>query len=149
MDMALRGFFVRGAISVGDVYIDDIAVFGPAHLNAYEAEQKQAITPRVILANSAVEAACEYQATYPESESNPLSQRVRLDSDDLRFVNYLDFASHDVTLITQHRDIVSTKYQEHEADLRIQSKYCWVAKYHNNFCAEHSEKFGQLNIPFL
>lgn len=53
--MAIKGFFVRGAISVGDAYVDDIAVFGGALIEAYEGESMLARDPRIILTSTAVE----------------------------------------------------------------------------------------------
>lgn len=47
--MAIEGFFVRGAISIGDAYVDDIAVFGDALVQAYDGEINLARDPRIIL----------------------------------------------------------------------------------------------------
>ena len=49
LHMALAGFFVRGAIAIGDAYVDDVAVFGKALLEAHDAESKIARDPRIIL----------------------------------------------------------------------------------------------------
>ena len=35
--MSLAGFFVRGAIAIGEAYVDDVAVFGNALLEAHDA----------------------------------------------------------------------------------------------------------------
>lgn len=147
LDMASRGFFFRGAITVGDVFIDEFAVFGPALLNAYDAEREHADTPRVILTASALATECEYRANYPHSESYPLSQYLRADTDDRRFVNYLNAGLLDPELITQHRDAVAAKLKEFETNTKIGRKYRWVVEYHNSFCAEHAEQFAQQNVP--
>lgn len=149
LDMASRGFFFRGAISVGDVFIDGIAVFGPALLDAYCGESKHADFPRVILTTSAVEAECEYRANYPKSESYPLSRHVHVDSDNWHFVNYLNSGFLDGVLISRHRDVLVAKLKEFEKDIKIERKYRWVAEYHNAFCAEHPEEFRQWNVPLL
>lgn len=146
LDMATRGFFVRGAVSVGEVFIDDIAVFGPALLDAYEAEQERADTPRVILTSSAVEAERRYRATYPSSESYALSRFIRTDADDERFISYLDADFLDDVVIAQHRDAVEAKLNQFKGDTRICHKYRWVAEYHNSFCVQHTERFGQHQI---
>src|SRR5208283_3105609 len=36
--MVLEGFFIRGALTVGDAYVDEIAVFGPALTQTYTGE---------------------------------------------------------------------------------------------------------------
>lgn len=47
------GFLVRGGATLGDAFIDELGLFGPAIEEAYELEsgKDQAIYPRVILAN--------------------------------------------------------------------------------------------------
>src|SRR5687767_5770696 len=52
--MAMEGYFIRGAIAVGDAYVDEIAVFGEALIEAYEGESRLARDPRIILTESAV-----------------------------------------------------------------------------------------------
>jgi hypothetical protein len=46
---ALRGFWIRGAVTIGDLHHDDNIVFGPALNRAYVLESKQARYPRIIL----------------------------------------------------------------------------------------------------
>ena len=53
LGLAHEGFFVRGGVAVGALYIDDDMVFGPGLLDAHDAEQN-AKTPRVVLHESAV-----------------------------------------------------------------------------------------------
>ena len=43
--MTLKGFFVRGAISVGDLFLDENTAFGPALLEAHELESTRARDP--------------------------------------------------------------------------------------------------------
>src|ERR1700685_4672116 len=45
LTMAIRGFFVRGGIAIGDLYMDDIAVFGRGLIEAYNAEVRTARDP--------------------------------------------------------------------------------------------------------
>src|SRR5438046_884782 len=53
LELAKEGFFVRGALSVGPLYMDEHLVYGSALIEAYEAETKRARDPRVILTPSA------------------------------------------------------------------------------------------------
>ena len=46
--MALEGFFIRGAISIGETYVDDIVVFGDALTQAHTGESRRARDPRII-----------------------------------------------------------------------------------------------------
>lgn len=49
------GLLVRGGIAVGKAYCTDVNIFGSAYLDAYEAKQKTAITPRILRHKSAEE----------------------------------------------------------------------------------------------
>ncbi|HAS8485746.1 TPA: hypothetical protein RQJ43_001088 [Vibrio vulnificus] len=42
-----KGFFARGGVAFGDVFIDDLGFFGPAVERAHEIESKEAIFPRL------------------------------------------------------------------------------------------------------
>ncbi|CAO4172355.1 hypothetical protein EEDFHM_02073 [Methylorubrum populi] len=46
---ALNGFFIRGAVTVGDLFHDRTSVFGPALIRAHDLESREAKYPRVIL----------------------------------------------------------------------------------------------------
>lgn len=47
--VAIAGFFVRGAVTIGKLFHDDQIVFGPALNRAHELESSKAKYPRVIL----------------------------------------------------------------------------------------------------
>jgi len=49
ISLGLMGFWIRGAITIGDLYHNDDAVFGPGLNRAYELESKSAVYPRIIL----------------------------------------------------------------------------------------------------
>src|ERR1700734_1453383 len=45
----MKGFLLRGGITVGEVVHDDECVFGPGLVRAYELESKKAYYPRFVL----------------------------------------------------------------------------------------------------
>ncbi|SHF64854.1 hypothetical protein SAMN02745117_02366 [Lampropedia hyalina DSM 16112] len=47
-----EGYLVRGGISFGDAYLDDLSFFGPAVEEAFILESKKAVTPRILLSDS-------------------------------------------------------------------------------------------------
>ena len=49
LGLAMHGFWVRGAVTIGDLYHDAEIVFGPALNQAYELESREAIYSRAIL----------------------------------------------------------------------------------------------------
>jgi hypothetical protein len=90
LNMAIRGYFVRGAISVADAYVDDIAVFGDALIEAYVGESKLARDPRIVLTESAVRAAKSHLHYYSDPKDAPHSRDILKDADGQWFLNYLD-----------------------------------------------------------
>jgi hypothetical protein len=53
--MALNGFFVRGGLSYGYLFMDEYTVYGPAILDAYSLESKKARDPRIVLSENVLE----------------------------------------------------------------------------------------------
>jgi hypothetical protein len=150
LSMVLKGYFVRGAVSVGDVYIDDIAVFGSALTDAYEGEQTLARDPRIILTSSAVERVKQHLTYYGNSAYAPQVRDLLCDADGQWFLNYLDEIliaedeiGPDYESLLAHKEVVEAKLMEFAAKPTIFSKYAWVAGYHNAFCDMHSNHFGK------
>jgi len=151
LEMANAGFFVRGAISVGDAYVDDIAVFGSGFIEAYQAESRLAIDPRIILAPSAAEAVRKHLAYYGQTELAPQYRDLYQDVDGQWFLSYLEttlFGIHEDLQgpmyheLDRHKQSVESKLREFRPEPRIWSKYAWVANYHNYFCDQNPEHFN-------
>jgi len=143
LDLALEGFFVRGGIALGDLYLDEEIVFGPALIDAHNCESLQAVNPRVVLHGSAEKAIeAEFKRTEHLIPSMPAYNRCFCrDADGLLFVNYLssitEFEYDDriyFETLDRHRTSVEAKLSEFSTDTRILSKYLWSASYHNWFC---------------
>lgn len=50
-----RGFLVRGGIALGDLHHRDNVIFGPALNEAVQIEQREAVYPRILVSDAAVE----------------------------------------------------------------------------------------------
>lgn len=115
------GFAVRGAVAVGDIYIDGAEVIGPAFLDAYEAESKIAKTARVILSRSALEQILTPYRTREFDGSN-----LFVSGDGLVALRYDDQLPEDVMKIQRRvrrrRDLAS-KYDEMIAVLANQEAF--------------------------
>ena len=74
------GWLLRGGITIGSLFIDDVMVWGKALLRAYELEDKIAIYPRVIIDNN---------VTQNISEDDKSYGFIRYDNDGFAFLNYL------------------------------------------------------------
>ena len=86
---AFDGFFVRGGIAVGDVYVDDTLIYGKALLDAYEAAEKKADWPRIVFAPSAIEYLHKHLRYYGSVSSAPHNRHVFIDNDDQWVLDYL------------------------------------------------------------
>ncbi len=148
-NLSMHGFFARGAIAVGDAFVDDIAVYGSALTDAYQGETELARDPRVILMPSAVQAANEHLSYYGRQSHAPQAREILCDSDGQWFVNYLEevlFAMPDAgpfyREFERHRLAVEEKLRAYKSEPPILQKYIWVANYHNWFCDFHSDHFS-------
>lgn len=147
--MVIEGFFIRGALSVGDAYVDEITVFGSALSEAYAGESSLARDPRIILTSSAVKTAKKHLTYYGNPQHAPHVRDILCDSDGQWFLNYLDCVLGAVDEygpfyeeFLKHKMVVEEKLEEHRGNPPIWSKYAWVAGYHNYFCDLHSYYFS-------
>lgn len=148
-NMAIRGYFVRGAISVAPAYVDEIAVFGDALGEAYVGESKLARDPRIILTASAVATAKGHLDYYHPPSRAPHVRDILKDADGQWFINYLEsvLIAEDehgpfYTEFLQHKSAVEDKLAMHKNNPPVWAKYAWIAGYHNYFCDLHPTHFG-------
>lgn len=140
--LAIRGFFVRGAISIGPAYVDDFGVFGEALVEAYSGEQRLARDPRIVLCASARQEVVEHIGYYADADYSPQNRELRQDTDGQAFVSYLEHLApapdepggFGLVEVRRHRDVVEGQLQAFQRQPRIWAKYEWVARYHNHFC---------------
>lgn len=149
LNMILQGFYVRGAISVGDVYIDEIAVVGNPLTEAYNGESKLARDPRIILTETAKKYVDSHLEYYGRESHAPQVSELLQDSDGQWFVNYLDSILLDkedniigYETLKKHKECVELELKKHKGVPDVFSKYAWVAGYHNYFCELHQDYFS-------
>jgi hypothetical protein len=74
------GWLVRGGITIGELFIDNLMVWGSALLRAYELESHIAIYPRIVID----------QFVLPELENNKkVTDYLSSDFDGVTFLNYM------------------------------------------------------------
>lgn len=148
-----HGFFVRGGMTVGPIYMDDDIAFGKGLLDAYEAETNLARDPRIVLDSSAMDLVHQHLAFYATIADTPHNYTVLVDTDAQMFVNYLylpidgaEGLPEEFRLqIEQHRDLIVERLRQFSGKPGIWSKYAWVGAYHNHFC-EHYKGLGHLLV---
>jgi hypothetical protein len=136
LHMALRGFFVRGGMTLGPICLTDEIIFGASLIESYILESKSSIVPRVILTKPLEELVAQSTQPGPHGGGDAICR----DIDGWWFVNYLQAAQHpggiDWQLIERHKQSVLeslTKTTEHD----VLPKFGWSCRYHNVFCHWH------------
>lgn len=140
--MSRRGFPVRGSIAIGQAYVDEDIVFGPAIVEAYEAECTIAHMPRIVLCDRAAQLLLDDLPRHGRDHFSPQWQELRRDTDGRPFIDYLnapvrvaeDDIGADDQLLRDHRDVIAANIAQFGGDERILAKYRWMAAYHNKFC---------------
>jgi hypothetical protein len=146
LNLAAAGFFLRGALTIGDVHLSDNLLFGPALVDGYDLERKVAVNPRIVLGPEAVKIVRSAMSRYGPKEGGYL----RCEQDETVFIDYLDILADDpenpIPSLEAHRDMIRKLLIEHEQVARTWEKYRWVAEYHDSYCAGEFPKAPKLAV---
>ncbi|MDP2856897.1 MAG: hypothetical protein Q8P50_02855 [Bacillota bacterium] len=139
LTLAEEGFFSRGCIGTGLLYMDDDVVLGPALLEAYRIEREKARDPRIVLSPPAVSMAEGHITGTGQGDAFYGSWLLR-DVDGQSFVSYLMprvlLSKTGETFLT-HKAVVEQNLLKFRDDPYIWSKYAWMAGYHNYMCSTY------------
>lgn len=113
------GWLLRGGITIGELFIDDVMVWGNALLRPYELEDKIAIYPRVIIDKNVIDMI---------SESDRAYGFIRIDNDGFAFLNYLNNCHFVGQMLMNGFEIMKKEVGSHPND-RVLQKLIW----HKNF----------------
>jgi hypothetical protein len=149
-EMAKAGFFVRGALTIGDLFMDENTAFGPAIIEAYRLEQGKARDPRIILSEKVKELVFQHLNYYGDPFDSPQNRCISEASDRMLFVNYLDEANlgeyegehMDWLGLKEHKKHIEKNLLRFRKNPRVWSKYFWLANYHNWFVNLFSDVEG-------
>lgn len=150
--MVNAGFFVRGAVSIGELYLDDQIVFGDSLIEAYDGETLTARDPRIVMCPSVLPYIERHVQYWGHPSEAPHNQVLLKDPDGQLFVNYLGCTFDDdpenprFDELKLHKDAVETKLDEYRNQPPLWSKYAWVANYHNFICQEQGGRFLEFRI---
>ncbi|KGQ19772.1 hypothetical protein LF41_2274 [Lysobacter dokdonensis DS-58] len=146
--MAKKGFFIRGGLSVGALFVDENSVYGPALIEAYHLENKVAVNPIVVLSDDAMGLSLHHTGYYA-GESSPQEEDILVGADGRFFLNYLvecvddsDFPTVNWADLLLHKTQVESALNEYKGDLHVFAKYAWLAAYHNYFCESKKHLVG-------
>lgn len=95
VDLAARGYLVRGAVTVGPLYHTPEHLVGPAMVTAYEMESTLAIYPRVIVDHAIFRFARKHRSPNhnPNDEMKYVRDLIRKDDDGQWFCDYVSWKS--------------------------------------------------------
>ncbi len=149
LEMANHGFFIRGGLTLGDIFIGEHIIYGKGLIEAYQAEVSQARDPRIVLTDNAVNAIKEHMSYYAVPSHAPQCRDLFIDVDGQYFINYLDaifIAEHEhgpyYEELLKHKKEVEYCLDKYRSRPTLWTKYEWVAKYHNYFCDLHNKYFN-------
>ena len=136
--LARRGFFVRGGITLGPLFMDEFVVYGPALLEAHEIEHNLARDPRIVVSKEVCELLKQHIYYRLDPEDAPQNKEFLVDTDGQIFVNYLgrcfrssDNGGLDSDSLRMHKKHIEIGLHDHTSNPRIWAKYSWLATYHN------------------
>jgi hypothetical protein len=95
VELAGRGYLLRGAVTIGDLLHDDRHVVGPAMVAAYEMESRRAIVPRVIIDPAVLDIAREHRWDLhtPDDEEGYVRSFIAVDDDGEHFFDCMSWRS--------------------------------------------------------
>lgn len=140
--MASRGICVRGAVTVGDVHIDNGGAFGPGFIRAYELESTLAMYPRIVVDPAVFPELAAHRKRHKRevmNEETAIKLSLLRGDDGLHWIDYFrlyleNFVEPENTdhFITAHkRLILDGTPSKHELS-SVALKYLWLARYHNS-----------------
>ena len=130
----LDGTLIRGAIAVGNFYIDDMMIYGEALVRAHELESKIAIYPRIVIDRKIVE-------TSLKPATNMLSGRLSIQDFDGEWIaNFVatlagwEDRTKSIKLLIGAREKILELFKSPAPDTKVQQKYDWLAIKFNELC---------------
>ena len=128
-------FWLRGGITIGELFIDNAVVWGTSLIEAYTIENNLANYPRVVVSKKILK-------TYDECKNKSLNlyALIKEDFDGLWFVDFM-LAAPNLTLIPTIAKILQEKanFYANEND-RVKQKINWMISYFNSYCIEFRDR---------
>lgn len=157
--MLKYGVCVRGAITVGEVFVSPAGAFGPAFVRAYELEASLAKHPRIVIAPEFIAALRDASASDEEKRVVSVEQVG---------MNWISYGEDDVPWLDYFAWLISTEWDpenalehhfenhrefivgnaSHRTSLdALASKYLWLARYHNSTLTKLAKAYRG-GLPF-
>jgi hypothetical protein len=153
LEMAAKGVFLRGGVTVGGVHWSDQTIFGPGFIEAYRLESEFATYPRIVVSPKALDA-LKASKLLPaphhsiEMEFGYVMGLLRRGSDGVWFVDYLKAALSEM----DEPDLYGEYLKKHKSGIvdmsaagkgevsSISIKANWLGMYHNEVLGEFTDE---------
>ena len=143
MEALMCGFTLRGGITKGELFFNDIYTYGPAIIRAYDLESKNAIYPRIVIDPLLIE---DYKSLNIERMC------ILKDFDDLFYIDYLIklFSGTCNYTLENIRKMIMYLYQQNKTPA-ITQIYSWLINKFNNYCINDFSQYyiDSKNLPKL
>jgi hypothetical protein len=138
VELAFKGFLIRGGVEYGKIIHTEEFVFGPGLNQAYQIESKEAIYPRILVAPSVLQIGKNFplRINSADNEEESIMEIVRKDFDDKLYIDYiggayqeLDEPNYDMLdYLIKLKEIVKSGYLKSEAcdSTRLKEKFDWL-----------------------
>ena len=124
------GWLLRGGISIGQLFIDDVTVWGDALLKAYYLEDKIANYPRIIIDKNVVDEIIN---------DMQLNEYLRQDFDNIYFLNFLNDCHFCGEMLMNGFHIMQGEVGN-SIDEKTYQKFSWHMKFVNSELDRKNEK---------
>lgn len=149
MDLLRYNIILRGGIAYGLIYHNGNIVYGPAMIEAYELESKEAVYPRIIISTNTIAEVCKVPGSCSHEIGEELNYILKLlkKDDNYYFLNYisqfeeLDYPEDEYYYWLKNiRKIIIDGLKENK-DTKVIKKYRWFLNYFNNFISDKNSFF--------
>jgi hypothetical protein len=151
-----QGILIRGGMTIGPVHVGldgKGPIFGNAMVRAYEIEANEAVYPRIMIDEDAIEAYLTDRSLWQDGEFDSDEAEIArgfigVTEDGSYFMDYLNAAgpgefdegvAGQLAFLQRHREVIVKGLAS--ADAKVRRKLVWLANYHNRFIVELRKEY--------
>jgi hypothetical protein len=151
-----ENWLVRGGITIGNLYIDNIMIWGKGLVRSYKLEDKLSIYPRVIIDNKIINRNTFYNNIFLGRQDHP--PFFEFDFDGILYINYLKTVNRLKPIDNnRYKDInifIIKEFKDNINNDSILQKIQWTINYLNNYydsigLSEYKIDIANLNIETI
>lgn len=134
-----EGFLIRGGMTVGDLFINDVFTYGKGLIRAYQLENEIAIFPRVILDEQVLKYIDKVNSTNLNG-----CKIYENDFDNYYYINYLSYLFK--TLEIEKLNNLLREIKKEKKSEKIKQKHNWLITKYNEICTIQNKEDFIINI---